>query len=351
MILLIGGFCCGLMAGAAARSGRLCTMGAVEDAVVARDFRAAKTWALSVAVAVAVTQAIRVAGMIDPGESIHGGSRLDWLGALLGGLVFGFGMAMAGTCSFGLLVRAGGGDLRAVVSAAVVGIAAFAFTAGALAPLRHLVTGVAALDFGPWGGTRFDRLVEHAGGGPVALLATVGLVALLALPAIADSRVHRRRALIVAAVGLGLAVGCGWAVNASAIWQFEPARLESLSFVAPVGRLLLQLMSEPIPFAGFGVASVFGVVIGAWAVAAWKDEVRWEAFDDAREMRRHLAGALLMGLGGVLARGCTVGQGLSAASVLALSAPLTVLGVVVGARIGLTLLLEGRGAYGFGKAR
>ena len=76
----------------------------------------------------------------------------------------------------------------------------------------------------------------------------------------------------------------------------------------------------------FAVASVIGVVFGSFVVSTSRGEFRWEAFDDQREMRRHLLGALLMGFGGVLARGCTIGQGLSAASTLALTAPVAIVG-------------------------
>ena len=107
-------------------------------------------------------------------------------------------------------------------------------------------------------------------------------------------------------------------------------------------------MGNSLREVGFGVASVLGVLTGAMVMARAKDEIRWEAFDDPREMRRHMIGAVLMGLGGVLARGCTIGQGMSAASVLAISAPVVMLGVVIGAKLGLMFLLEGRSMWRLG---
>ena len=101
-------------------------------------------------------------------------------------------------------------------------------------------------------------------------------------------------------------------------------------------------MGETIYQATFAVGTVFGVAAGSYLVAWGRDELRWEAFDDQREMRRHVLGALMMGLGGVLARGCTIGQGLSAASALSLTAPIAILFMIVGARIGLSYLVEGR---------
>ncbi|PPD29356.1 MAG: hypothetical protein CTY20_06780 [Hyphomicrobium sp.] len=352
MILLLGGLACGILAGAAAQSGRLCTMGAIEDAIVARDHRAAKAWALAAAVALLGTQTLQWFGVLDLRESIFLAPQFDWLAALAGGILFGFGMALAGTCSFGLLVRSGRGDLRAMVVAAIIGIAAFAFTAGALQPVRSLVAGHFAIDLEAWGGASLETAITQTLG-PGWSMAAAALIAIaLALPALLDRRVRRRLRLLVAALGLGLAVIAGWTVNGiSAQALLEPSRVESLSFVAPVGRLLLQIMSEPVQYASFGIASVGGVALGAFLVAAWKDELRWEAFDDPREMRRHMIGGVLMGIGGVLARGCTIGQGMSAASALAYSAPIVILGVIIGANTGLALLLEGRPFWRLGTDR
>ena len=123
---------------------------------------------------------------------------------------------------------------------------------------------------------------------------------------------------------------------------FDGQPPESLSFVVPLGRLLLQLMGEALSTTGFAVTAALGAAAGSFSIAWARDELRWEAFDDQREMRRHLLGAVLMGIGGVLARGCTIGQGISGASTLSIAAPVAVFAMVVGARLGLAHLLEGR---------
>lgn len=352
MWLLAGGFVCGLAAGAAARYGRICSMSAVEDALVARDYRAAKAWGLALAVALVLTQWLSIAWPLDWRASVHGAPRLDIAGTLLGGLMFGFGMALVGTCSFGLLVRAGSGDLRAAVSASVVGITAIAVTAGVLAPMRVGLTAALAVDLSAYGGPLLPGLLS-SGYGITAHQAGLGAALAIALPLVLaaafDRRMRRRPRLLMSAMILGMSIAGGWVVTASAVERLEQARLESLSFVAPVGRLLLQIMTDSLKEGGFGVAAVVGVVTGAAATAVVKGEVRWEAFDDAREMRRHMAGAALMGVGGVLARGCTIGQGMSAASALAISAPIVIVGVLIGAKLGLSLLLEGRAMWRMGK--
>jgi uncharacterized membrane protein YedE/YeeE len=141
---------------------------------------------------------------------------------------------------------------------------------------------------------------------------------------------------------MGCAVAGGWLVTGVLQDPFDGQRPESLTFVAPLGRLILQIMGEALSSTGFAVATIFGVGVGSFAITALRDELRWEAFDDQREMRRHLLGAILMGVGGVLARGCTIGQGLTGSSTLSIAAPIAVLAMVVGARIGLAHLIEGR---------
>ena len=146
--------------------------------------------------------------------------------------------------------------------------------------------------------------------------------------------------MLVSALLLGAAVSGGWLVTGVLADPFSAHRVESLTFVAPIGRVLLVAMGESITNAAFAVMSVFGVVAGSFAVATARDEFRWEAFDDQREMRRHMLGAVLMGIGGVLARGCTIGQGMSAFSMLALSAPIAIVAMMIGARIGLAYLIH-----------
>ncbi len=351
MWLLAGGFVCGFAAGAAARYGRVCSMSAVEDALIGRDFRAAKAWGLALAVALVLTQILSMFWPLDWTASVYGAPVLDVLGTFVGALIFGFGMALVGTCSFGLLVRAGSGDMRAVVSACVVGISAFTVTAGVLAPLRLLLTTPVTVDTTSFGGPMISGIAGQLFGidrGQAGLVAAFALAFVLVAAAILDRRLRRRPRLLLAAVVMGASIAGGWLVTAMALERLDTARLESLSFVAPVGRLLVQIMTDQLRDASFGVAAVVGVVAGASATAILKKEVRWEAFDDVREMRRHMLGALLMGIGGVLARGCTIGQGMTAASALAISAPIVVVGVIVGAKIGLSLLLEGRAIWRLG---
>ncbi len=339
-VLVIGGLICGLVAGAAAQYGRLCTFAAIEDFIAANDLRRARAWALALTVAIAATQALIVAGLIDPTTSAYTSGRLEVVSLIIGGVMFGIGMALVGTCGFGLLVRAGAGDLRAVMMAVLMGIAAFAATGGPLSPARIWLNDVAVIHFGGPGAGTIKAIAAQVGLPGLSAVAAIGLAGGLAIFALWGRRALRRPRLLVSAMLLGYAVAGGWLVTGTLADPFSAHRLESLTFVAPIGRVVLVAMGESITHAGFAVMSVFGVVLGSFAVALARDELRWEAFDDQREMRRHILGAMLMGTGGVLARGCTIGQGMSAFSMLAITAPIAVLAMVIGARIGLAYLIH-----------
>jgi uncharacterized membrane protein YedE/YeeE len=316
-------------------------MSAIEDALVGGDYRGAKAWGLAIAVGGLTTMALTAAGLVSLGSSSSYNPLVNLLGTIAGGLVFGLGMTLVGTCSFGLVVRSGGGDLRAVVAAVVVGIFAFAATSGVLAPLREFLVGIGVVDLSWAGAPTFDRMLATVIGLEGGRLVAGAALAGLAVLALADGRVRRRPRLMLAAVLVGLAVAAGWLTTSFAVDEMTATRVESLSFVAPAGRLLLQFMTMSLRDAGFGMAALLGAGLASFAVAAAKRELRWEAFDDAREMRRHLAGAALMGVGGVLAHGCTVGQGLTAASALAVTAPVFIASVLIGAQAGLKFLIEG----------
>jgi uncharacterized membrane protein YedE/YeeE len=342
LVVPVGGFICGFLAGFAAQYGRLCTVGAIEDAVIAGDLRRAGAWALSAALAILATQALVFAGALDLSATHYAQPRLELFGLVVGGLLFGLGAALVGTCAFGLLVRLGSGDLRALVCAVILGLAAFAATGGILGPLRVGLAELGTLDTAALGGSTLTGILGAQLGTTTAFLCALLLPGALLAFALTNQRLYRKPRLIAAACVMGCAIAGGWLVTGVLADPFAGQRPESLTFVAPLGRLILQVVGETLSGTGFAVATLFGVGAGSFAVAAARDELRWEAFDDQREMRRHLVGALLMGVGGVLARGCTIGQGLSGASTLSLAAPIAVLAMVMGAWLGLTHLIEGR---------
>ena len=342
LVMALCGFAGGVVLGLAARVGRFCTMGALEDAFLGGDMRRLRSWALAIAVALALTQIAIALGHIDPARSIYLPSTLPWLGAIAGGLMFGIGMALVGTCGFGTLARIGGGDLRSVVTFLVMAVSAYMAMRGITGVLRQVLIDPFTLSFAALGGTALNDILDKVHGIETGAALGLVLAGMLGAWALRDGTFRSETRLVVSGIAVGLAITGGWlATGLLGNNPFEPQKLESFTFVRPLGDALVYVMTYSGATLTFGIGSVFGVIFGAVAGALFKREFRWEACDDVRELRRHMVGAFLMGTGGILAFGCTIGQGITAASVLAVSAPLVMVSIAVGARLGLAWLIEG----------
>ncbi|GMP12186.1 MULTISPECIES: YeeE/YedE family protein [Bradyrhizobium] len=337
-------FACGLAAGAvlgiAGRAGRFCTLAMLEDAFFGSDYRRLKSFALAAAVALLATQALAAFGIVDLSRSIYLTASIGLGGAIIGGLMFGVGMALVGTCGFGTLVRIGGGDLRAIVVFLVLGLSALATMRGITGMLRLKLIEPLSLRL-PEGSTQTLTSLLGAGNAMHAIL-VVAISAALAFWALADGRLMRSPRLLASGLAVGAAIAFGWfATGWLADDEFDPARVSSLTFVAPLGDAILYIATFSGARLNLGIGSVAGVVAGSFAAAMLARGFRWEACDDARELKRHMIGALLMGIGGIMSLGCTIGQGLSAFSTLAVSAPVTMVAIACGARLGLEFTMTG----------
>ncbi|HEX2116102.1 MAG TPA: YeeE/YedE family protein [Alphaproteobacteria bacterium] len=327
----------GAVLGLAGRWAKFCTLGAIEDAVYGADWTRLRCWALAAALATALTQAMALAGVVDLTRSIYLAPEIGWLGAVVGGLMFGFGMALVGTCSYGTLLRCGGGDLRALVVFLVIAVAAYATMRGLTGMGRVLLLERLRVDAALIGGPGF----ASAGSGLAAALTAGIAVAVLLLFALWKGELIARARLLGGGLAIGAAVAFGWWITgAAADDPFDPARVESYSFVAPLGEALVFLMTASGSRLDFMEGSVAGVLIGAFVAARVAGEFRWEAYDDAREMKRHLLGAVLMGTGGIAALGCTIGQGITGVSTLSYASFLAIAAIFTGARAGLYWLVE-----------
>lgn len=339
VVALVGGLG-GIVLGLAARLGRFCTLAAIEDALFANDCQRLRMWALAMAVAIIGVWTLGQSGLVDFSASLYHRQSFNPVAWILGGLLFGIGMAFCGTCGYGTLARLGGGDLRAFFTFLVLGIAAYAAIAGPTALLRIVVLNPLAL--APRGDLP-QTVGQMVGPGGLVESAVVWLVAcLLLFWCFSASRFRQSSRNIGWGCAVGLAIVSGWLATG---WlgadPFDPQPVVSHTYSVPLGQTLIFIMTMSSTSITFGVAAVFGVIFGAFVGATIKGEFRWEAADDSHEMRRHLIGALMMGTGGVYAGGCTIGQGLSGASVLAISTPIVLMSVWCGVWLGLTYLMEG----------
>jgi uncharacterized protein len=340
--LPLAGLLAGVVMGFVARRFHFCTLSALERHWYAGDSRGVRTWVLAAAAALAFTQALKWLGLAEPERSFYLGTEFAWAAAILGGLAFGFGMALVGTCGFGALVRAGGGSLRSVVVLIVLGLSAMAAQRGIFADIRLATFDWFSVDLSFAGDQSIGAILSALIGQDVHFLA-VGLTLLLLLTWVfLDRAFVYQTGRILAAITIGGAIALGWAATTYALHHsFDPVHVKSASFVMPIADTILRATIYTGGFPDFAVWVVVGVVAGAALCASLRKDVRWEACDDARELSRHMMGGFLMGTGGVFALGCTIGQGITAFSAMAISAPVVILSIAVGARMGLAYLIEG----------
>jgi len=329
----------GILLGLAARLGRFCTLGAIEDLLYGDSSQRMRMWGLAIGTAIIGSFTLIGLGLFDASHSFYLSVRWMPMASIIGGLMFGYGMALSGNCGYGAIARLGGGDLRSFVIVLVMGISTYVVLSGPLAPLRNLLFQQQDVtsELPP-------GLAHHLAALTHLPLAGIGIVVGILLIGIslwdADFR-HDRKSLFWSVI-VGVAVVSGWAgtahINARG---FEALPVVSHSFSAPLGETILWTMTGSLRPLSFAVGSITGVWLGAFIGSLIKGHFRWEACDDPRELRRQIIGAAIMGAGAVIAMGCTVGQGLSAFSLLSLSAPVTFVAIFAGAALGLRQLIEG----------
>jgi uncharacterized membrane protein YedE/YeeE len=336
--------------GAIAQRTHFCTMGAVADIVNMGDWSRMRMWVLAMAVAMLGFNTMVAAGLIDVRDSFYTVPRLTWLSALVGGLMFGFGMVLASGCGSKTLVRIGGGSLKSLVVFIVLGLAAFATLRGVTAVARSATVDRVAHDFAT-GQDLPTLLAPLLGASPTQAALWLGLLIGGALLVWALARREGRSAdVLLGGLGIGaVIVGVWWASGVVGHVAEDPntleeaylatnsRRMESLSFVAPIAYTLdwLLFFSDKSKLLTLGIVSTVGVIVGSAVWALLSRTFRWEGFGNIEDTANHLVGATLMGVGGVAALGCTVGQGLSGVSTLALGSFVALAGIIAGAVLAL----------------
>ncbi|MDQ3025305.1 MAG: YeeE/YedE family protein [Pseudomonadota bacterium] len=348
-IVAASGFLIAFAFGAIANRTSFCTMGAISDVVNMGHWGRMRMWLLAIAVAILGASGLHAAGLIDLSKSIYMRPNLAWLSHVLGGLLFGIGMTLASGCGNKTLVRVGGGNLKSVVVLIFLAVGAYMTLKGLFAIWRTAWLDPVALDFGARGfaGQDLASLAAGAFGADrrvVLMVLAPTLAAGLVAFAFADREFRGSRDHVLGGIAVGLLVVAGWYVTGHIGFGENPETLEvgylgtnsrtieSLSFVAPTAFSLelLMLWSDKSLAITFGIAVTAGVVAGSAAYAIASRSFRWEGFASAADTGRHIVGGILMGVGGVTALGCTIGQGITGLSTLALGSILTFLSIVAG---------------------
>jgi uncharacterized protein len=346
--VLWASFILSFLFGAIAQRTHFCTMGAVSDVVNMGDWTRMRQWGMAMGVAMLGFGGLAFAGLIDPAKTLYASNRFIWLSAATGGLMFGFGMVLASGCGSKTLVRIGGGSLKSLVVFVVLGVAAFSTLKGVTAVVRVNTVDRVALDLAAnaslpvWAAAGLGISARTAGLGLAVLLG--GALVLWAL--LGFLRGEGRADNLLAGLGVGAIVAAMWWVSGhlgyvaehpdtlqEAFLATNSGRAEALSFVSPVAYTLdwLMFFSDKSKVVTLGIASVFGVVAGSAVVAVASRNFRWEGFGSTEDVANHIVGGILMGVGGVTAMGCTVGQGLSGISTLSATSFVAVGAILLGA--------------------
>ena len=336
--------------GAIAQRSHFCTMGAVADIVNMGDWTRMRMWLVAIAVAMIGFNALVWAGVLDAKHSVYAAPKLVWLSNLLGGLMFGFGMVLASGCGSKTLVRIGGGSLKSLLVFVVLAVAAYATLRGVTAVARVATVDTVAVAFST--GQDLPSLLAQASGMArpmLALLLGGGIGALLLAFCFARPEGRSAEVWTVGLVVGAVIVGVWWVSGHLGHLTEHPQtldevflatntqRMESLTFVAPMAYTVdwLILFSDKSKVLTIGIVSTLGVVAGSFIVALATRTFRWEGFGGTEDTANHIVGALLMGVGGVTAMGCTVGQGLSGVSTLAVGSFIALAAIIAGAVLAL----------------
>ncbi len=348
--VLWAAFLVSLAFGALIQRTGFCTMGAVSDVVTLGDWTRMRQWALAAGVATIGFALLAWTGQVSPHQTLYSSNRWLWLSALAGGGIFGFGMVLASGCASKALVRVGGGNLKALVVVLVLGVAAFATLKGLTAVWRTQTVDRVAHEFAgpanlaPWAAQALGLDAAVA-----ALLLGLAIGGALVAWALAG-REFVRGANLLAGIGVGASVVAMWWISGhlghvaehpetlqETFLATNSTRAEALSFVSPIAYALDWLMfySDRNKLLTIGIVSVFGVVAGSAVMALAQRSFRWQGFGGTEDLAHHLAGALLMGVGGVTAMGCSIGQGVSGVSTLSATSFVAVFAMIGGAVAGV----------------
>ncbi|MCW8903594.1 YeeE/YedE family protein [Sedimenticola sp.] len=367
--LLWATFIIALVMGAVVNKTNFCTMGAVSDAVNMGDMGRMRAWFLAIAVAMLGVTVLEFMGLLNPGDSFppYRANQLVWAENILGGLLFGVGMTLASGCGNKTLIRIGGGNLKSIVVLLIIGVIAFYM----VNPFPGSDQTLMSVLFYDWIRPLALTLTtpqdlgsvamgQDAAGGRMVIGLVLGLLLLLFVFKSADFRSSFDN--ILGGLIVGLAVLAAWYVSANVAvdldgemhslsgyvkqWDFladsaagkpvdsRPLSTQSFTFINPMGQTLgYAAAGFKATLLTFGVMALFGIIAGSlvWSLISRSFRIEW--FVNFKDFITHVIGAILMGFGGVLAMGCTIGQGITGTSTLAIGSFLALGAIILGSAL------------------
>ena len=339
-LVIVAGLAIGVVYGAVGLLSGFCLMSSMRGWLAEGDGRLVRTYALAIAVAIAASQFLAGNGMADLGKSIYLQQSFSVPVLFLGGLLFGYGMVLSNGCGSRALVLLGRGNLRSFVVVTVLAIAAQMTLKGLIAPARIALVQASQTTVSV---NSLPSLLARLGPTEALsrTLAAAVLVLVLILFAFAHPMFRRSPGQIAAGIIVGLLVASGWFVTGYlGADDFNPVPVTSLTFIAPIADSLQYAMLSTGLTLNFGIATVAGVFAGSLVTALATGRFKLEGYSSPRHMLRSSSGAALMGIGGVMAFGCSIGQGLTGVSTLALGSFVALAGILLGTTAGLRGVLR-----------
>jgi hypothetical protein len=334
-IVVLSALAIGLIYGSIGLLSGFCMLSSLRGWWAEGDGRLVRTYALAMGVAIAASQILAAAGLIDLGKSIYLQSAFSAPVMFFGGLLFGYGMVLSNGCGSRALVLLGRGNLRSLVVVIILAIFAQMTLKGLIAPGRIAMVGASQTTVAT---NSLPALLSSLGLSAVGarMIAASLLGALLIIFAFAYVPFRQSPGQIGAGIAVGLLVAAGWcATGFLGADDFNPTPVTSLTFIAPIADALQYVMLSTGSTLNFGIVTVFGVFAGSFITALLTGRFHLEGYQSPRHMLRSAGGAALMGAGGVMAFGCSIGQGLTGLSTLALASFIAVAGIMLGTAAGL----------------
>jgi uncharacterized protein len=334
-IVLLAALAIGLIYGSVGLLSGFCMMSSMRGWLAEGDGRLVRTYALAMGTAIAASQVMAAAGLVDLNKSIYLQPTFSAPALFLGGLLFGYGMVMSNGCGSRALVLLGRGNLRSLVVVIVLAIFAQMALKGLIAPARIAMVGASQTTAAT---NSLPVLLVSVGLPAVAarMIAASALAAALIIFAFAYGPFRQSLGQVAAGIIMGLLVSAGWyATGYLGADDFNPMPVTSLTFIAPIADALQYVMLSTGSTLNFGIVTVFAVFAGSLATALATGRFHLEGYQSPRHMLRSTGGAALMGAGGVMAFGCSVGQGLTGLSTLSLASFIAVAGILIGTTAGL----------------
>ena len=352
------GFVIALVFGFVGNKTHFCSMGAISDVVNMGAKGRLGAWFLAIGIAILGVQFLYLRGLVDIDASVYRSPNLYILSYILGGILFGIGMTLAAGCGQRNLVRVGGGNLKALIVVLVLGITAYMTMRGLLANVRlnwiYAVNadltnqGISNQGLFSYIGSLFNLSFE----GSSWLNKIGGFIVAFGFIVYAFKHEEFRKSFdnVLAGIAIGLCVVAAWYVSGYVGQDdFDPITPQGMAFIGPTGNSISYLMTFTGAEINFGIAIVFGMITGSFLYAIFSGNFRIETFSNKSEMVNHLVGAVLMGFGGVLSFGCTIGQGVTGMSTLAIGSILTLISIIFGSALTMKVqyhMLDEKGFFG-----